>query len=85
MGAMKLRRSTQLVTMYVLSLGATIALLVVWVVYLVRSGSRTVAPGQAAEGIHGLLLTVGCVLLFFVIVALTYQLAQAFAARRYAL
>lgn len=85
MGAMKLRRSTQLVTMYVLSLGATIALLIVWVVYLVRSGSRTVAPGQPAEGIHWLLLTVGCVLLFFVIVALTYQLAQAFAARRYAL
>jgi signal transduction histidine kinase len=79
---MRGRRSTQLVTMYVLSLAATIALLVVWVVYLVRSGSRA-AGGQS--GVHWLLLTVGCVLFFFVIVALTYQLAQAFAARRYAL
>lgn len=82
MGRMRGRRSTQLVTMYVLSLAATIALLVVWVVYLVRSGSRE-AGGQS--GVHWLLLTVGCVLFFFVIVALTYQLAQAFAARRYAL
>ena len=61
--------------MYVLSLAATIAFLVVWVVYLVGSG----------PGVHWTLLTVGCVLLFFVIVALTYQLAQALAARRYAL
>lgn len=63
--------------MYVLSLAATITFLVVWVVYLVRSGS---GPGG-----KWVLLTIGCVLLFFVIVALTYQLAQALAARRYAL
>ena len=85
MEPMRGRRSTQLVTMYVLSLAATIALLVVWVVYLIRSGSRTSATGDVTQGVQWLLLTVGCVLFFFVIVALTYQLAQAFAARRYAL
>lgn len=83
------RRSTQLVTMYVLSLAATVSLLVVWVVYVVRSGSRLAALGRGngapGEGINWLLLTVGCVLLFFLIVGLTYQLAQAVAARRYAL
>jgi signal transduction histidine kinase len=83
------RRSAQLVTMYVLSLAATIALLVVWVVYVVRSGSRLAdlgrGTGPGGEGISWVLLTVGCVLLFFLIVGLTYQLAQALAARRYAL
>ncbi len=77
-----------LVTMYVLSLAATIAFLVVWVVYLVRSGSGSPRRGRAggpAAGVNWLLLIVGCVLLFFVIVGLTYQLAQALAARRYAL
>jgi two-component system phosphate regulon sensor histidine kinase PhoR len=89
MGAMHKRRSAQLVTMYVLSLAATIALLVVWVVYVVRSGSRLADVGRGvgltSGGISWVLLTVGCVLLFFLIVGLTYQLAQALAARRYAL
>ncbi len=83
------RRSTKLVTMYVLSLAATISLLVVWVIYVVRSGARLAdlgrGVGEPGEGINWLLLTVGCVLLFFLIVGLTYQLAQAVAARRYAL
>jgi two-component system phosphate regulon sensor histidine kinase PhoR len=83
------RRSIHLVTLYVLSLAAAIAFLVVWVVYLVRSGSGPAAPGPpggpAPPGVNWLLLIVGCVLLFFVIVVLTYQLAQALAARRYAL
>ena len=39
-------RRPQLVTMYVLSLAATIALLVVWVVYVVRSASRLAALGR---------------------------------------
>jgi len=89
MGTMHRRRSTQLVTMYVLSLAATIALLVVWVVYVVRSGSRLADLGRGVgltgEGINWILLSVGCILLFFLIVGLTYQLAQALAARRYAL
>ncbi|MEP7013720.1 MAG: HAMP domain-containing sensor histidine kinase [Acidobacteriota bacterium] len=77
------RRSTQLVTMFVLSLAATITLLIGWVVYVVRSSSR-LAPSGPARGVHWLLLVVGCVLLFFLIVGLIYQLAQALAARRYA-
>jgi two-component system phosphate regulon sensor histidine kinase PhoR len=85
---MQSRRSTQLVTMYVLSLAATIALLVVWVIYVVSSGLRLSALGQkvgaAEEGLNWPLLSVGCILLFFLIVALTYQIAQALAARRYA-
>lgn len=71
------RRSARLVTMYVLSLAATLTLLVVWVVYVVRSG--------AAARLDWSLLSVGSTLLFFLIVGLTYQLAQALAARRYAL
>jgi len=85
MEAMRRRRSIQLVTMYVCSLAATVSLLVVWVVYVVRSGTRLGALGLSDEGINWPLLTVGCILLFFLIVALTYQLAQAVAARRYAL
>jgi signal transduction histidine kinase len=86
---MHTRRSTQLVTMYVLSLAATIALLVVWVVYIVRSFIRqerlSSRVGMPTEGFSWGILSVGCLLLFFLIVALTYQLAQALAARRYAL
>ena len=39
-------RRPQLVTMYVLSLAATMTLLVVWIVYVVRSGSRIAALGR---------------------------------------
>ena len=88
---MQSRRSTQLVTMYVLSLGVTITLLVGWVVYVVRSQSRISQPGtridplgRASGETHWVVLAIGCVLLFFLIVGLTYQLAQALAARRYA-
>lgn len=77
MGPMHSRRSARLITMYVLSLAATLTVLVVWVVYVVRSG--------VAAGLDWLLLSVGSTLLFFLIVGLTYQLAQALAARRYAL
>jgi two-component system phosphate regulon sensor histidine kinase PhoR len=81
-------RRPQLVTMYVLSLAATMSLLVVWIVYVVRSGSNLAAMGRragvAAGGLNWILLSVGCALLFFLIVGLTYQLAQALAARRYA-
>ena len=70
--------------MYVLSLGATMTLLVVWVVYVVRSAARLSDLGQRV-GLNWLLLSIGCLLLFFLIVGLTYQLAQALAARRYVL
>lgn len=78
--------------MYVLSLAATFALLVVWVAYVVRSGNvladlgrRINAPLGASGRFPWVVLTVGGVLLFFLVVGLTYQLAQALAARRYAL
>jgi len=77
---MRARRLTQLVTMYVLSLAATMTLLVVWIVYVVRTSSR-----MAAGELNWVLLAVGVGLFFFLIVGLTYQLAQALAARRYAL
>jgi signal transduction histidine kinase len=74
--------------MYVLSLAATIALLVVWIVYVVRSFVRQQALstriGMPAEGFSWIILSVGCLLLFFLIVGLTYQLAQALAAGRQA-
>jgi signal transduction histidine kinase len=85
MAAVRGRRSTQLVTMYVLSLVASVVLLVVWVIYVVRSGSRLADLVRGGERVNWLVLIVGCVLLFFLIVGLTYQLAQALAARRYAL
>lgn len=78
--------------MYVLSLVASITFLVVWVVYVVRSGLRLSAlgrrvgvPGVSSAGHDWVLLTIGCVLLVVLITGLTYQLAQALAARRYAL
>jgi signal transduction histidine kinase len=49
------------------------------------SARRALSQAGAPARDHGwILLTVGCVLLFFLIVGLTYQLAQALAARRYA-
>jgi signal transduction histidine kinase len=82
------RRSTHLVTVYVLSLAATFGLLVVWVIYVVRSAARFQAMGNrvgvAPGEVSWILLSVGCVLLFFLIIGLTYQLAQALAASRYA-
>lgn len=73
---MHTRRASQLVTVYVLALSATLGLLVVWVAYVVRT---------AGEGGDWPLLAVGSVLLGFLVLALTYQLAEALAARRYAL
>lgn len=79
------RRSIGIVTTYVLSLVASVALLIVWVVYVVRSNPRaalqhpSISPGQT----DWTLLTVGCSLLLLLIFGLTHQLAHALAARRY--
>ena len=85
---MHTRRSSQLITMFVLSLAATISLLVAWVFYLVRAfvhqQALNIRAGMPAERFSWISLSVGCVLLFFLIVGLTYQLAQALAARRHA-
>ncbi len=81
------KRRSPIIAAYVLSLFVTIALLVVWVVYIVRSVARIheVAGrvGMASENTHWVVLTVGCVLFFLLIAGLTWQLAQALAGRRY--
>jgi signal transduction histidine kinase len=81
------KRSKQIIASYVLSLLISIALLVVWVVYSVQSGMRTreltARLGLAGEGVHWVVLTVGCVLFALLMVGITYQLAQSFAERRY--
>jgi signal transduction histidine kinase len=86
---MSRRRSFRIVAAYVVSLAATIALLVVWVVYVVRSASKindlAERVRESGGGVHWVVLTVGCSLLFLMIVGLTYQLAVALAARRYSL
>ena len=81
------KRRLPIVTAYVLSLLVTISLLVVWVVYVVQSVARVRAlagrVGVAGESSHWWVLGVGCALLGLLIAGLTWQLAQALAARRY--
>jgi signal transduction histidine kinase len=83
------KRRSPIVAAYVLSLLVTIALLVVWVIYIVRSVARIHAVagrvGVASENSHWIVLAVGCALFFLLIAGLTWQLAQALAARRYSL
>lgn len=85
---MQPKRSLPLIVMFILSLLATIALLVAWVVYIVRSSSRLEQMGErvgarAGGTLHWWILGVGCVLFTLVLGGIIYQLAQALAARRY--
>jgi len=87
---MHAKRARPLITIFVLSVLATVALLVAWVLYIVRSslriGQLAGRAGVPGEGpLNWLLLAAGCVLFSLVIAALSYQLAQALAARRYLL
>ena len=86
---MRRKRRSPIVAAYVLSLIVTIALLVVWVIYIVRSVARIHAMagrvGVGGENSHWIVLGVGCALFFLLIAGLTWQLAQALAARRYSL
>jgi hypothetical protein len=81
-------RSTRILVTYGLSLAVTVTLLVVWVIYVVRSAARLqeLAHGVGVPGdkLPWVVLTVGCVLFFLLIVAVTSQLAQSLVARRYA-
>jgi two-component system, OmpR family, phosphate regulon sensor histidine kinase PhoR len=81
------KRSAPILVTYVVSLGLAIAMLVVWVVYVVQSAVRVnelaSRVGVAAGGIHWIVLAVGCVLFFLLIGGITYQLAQNVAERRY--
>jgi signal transduction histidine kinase len=82
---MRPRRHVPVAT-YVVSLAIAVALLVVWVVYVVRSGTRIeeLAGRHGVEGgdVPWVVLLTGCLLLFLLIGGLTYQLAQALAAVR---
>jgi two-component system phosphate regulon sensor histidine kinase PhoR len=81
------KRSTQIIASYAVSLVVAIALLVVWVVYIVQNGIRTrelaARVGMRGENVHWVVLVVGCVLFAVLMVGITYQLAQSFAERRY--
>ena len=83
------KRSLPLVVTFVLSLLATIALLVAWVVYIVRSSTRLeqlagrLGANLGSASLNWWLLGIGCALFSLVIGGITYQLAQALAARRY--
>jgi two-component system, OmpR family, phosphate regulon sensor histidine kinase PhoR len=81
------KRSVQILVTYVVSLGLAIALLVVWVVYVVQSSVRlnelASRVGVAAGSVHWIVLAIGCALFFLLIVGITYQLAQSVAERRY--
>jgi two-component system phosphate regulon sensor histidine kinase PhoR len=83
------KRRFPIVFAYCVSLLITIALLVGWVVYVVQAVERVRAlagrVGVAGESTHWVVLAVGCVLFSLLIGGLTWQLAQALAARRYSL
>jgi len=86
---MRPKRSLPLIVIFILSLLATIALLVAWVIYIVRSSTRMEQLGErvgiaATEGnVHWWIMGVGCLLFTLVLGGIIYQLAQALAARRY--
>lgn len=83
------RRSARIVVTYALSLVVAIALLVVWVIYVVQSSVRlnelASRAGVAVGNVHWIVLTVGCALFVILIAGISYQLAQSLAERRYAL
>jgi len=84
---MRRKRTARLIVSYVLSLVVTLALLVSWIVYVLRAGSRLndLATRLGGEGgnSHIVVLVVGCVLFGLLIVGLTLQLAQAIGERNY--
>lgn len=84
---MRPKRSVRILATYVLSLLFALGLLVVWVVYVLDSGSRVSElaqrVGMSDDGFPWLVLVSGCALFFLLIGGLTYQLAQTLAERRY--
>jgi signal transduction histidine kinase len=80
-------RPTPIVASYVVSLVVVVALLVLWVVYVLQSRARIdeladrvgVSVGQA----HWVVLAIGCGLALLLLIELTSQLANSFAERRY--
>jgi len=80
------RHTAPIIATFVLSLVITIGLLVVWVVYIVRSVSRIQElagrVGVSSANPHWIVLGIGAALFFLLIVGLSYQLALTLAARR---
>lgn len=79
------KRFVPILAAFLLSLLTAIALLVVWVVYVLSARARLDDLGDrvGAGNFHWVVLTVGCALLALLIFGVSYQLAQALAARRY--
>ncbi|MEM9290342.1 MAG: HAMP domain-containing sensor histidine kinase [Acidobacteriota bacterium] len=82
-------RPSRIVATFILSLGFTLSLLVLWVVYVTRSASKinelALRGGLNQEHFHWWLMGLGCLFLSGVICGLAVQLAQALSERRYAL
>ncbi|MEE4271360.1 MAG: HAMP domain-containing sensor histidine kinase [Thermoanaerobaculales bacterium] len=81
-------RARTFVIPYVLSLVVVIALLVMWIIWAVTSGSRLSElahrVGATSPTWHWIILGVGCGLLGLLIVFITHQLAGSLAEYRYA-
>lgn len=84
---MKRRRWSPILTSYGLSLLIALSLLVVWVIYVLRSGSRLSEMagrvGVTSGNFPWIVLILGCALFFLLIAGVTVQLAQNLAERRY--
>lgn len=84
---MKRRRWSPILTSYGLSLLIALSLLVVWVIYVLRSGSRLSEMagrvGVTSGNFPWIVLVLGCALFFLLIAGVTVQLAQNLAERRY--
>jgi len=81
-------RARTFVVPYVLSIVVVIAVLVMWIIYAVSSGSRlkelALRVGASGPTWPWVILGVGCGLLGLLIVFITYQLARSLAEYRYA-
>lgn len=81
-------RARTFVVPYVLSLVVVIAVLVIWIIYAVSSGSRlkelAQRVGASGPSWHWVILGIGCGLLGLLIVFITHQLARSLAEYRYA-
>jgi signal transduction histidine kinase len=81
------KRFASIIVVYVASLVVAIALLVSWIVYVLRSVStiNTMAQrvGGTGETYHWIVLGLGCTLVGLIIVGLTFQLAHAIGERNY--
>jgi len=81
-------RARTFVVPYVLSLVVVIAVLVMWIIYAVSSGSRlkelALRVGASGPSWHWVILGIGCGLLGLLIVFITHQLARSLAEYRYA-